>query len=502
VTHIPGVPIIALPGGITVNPGTGEVTVAGPAGSSVTVGGAGGLRVALPPGLASIAGIIGKAVDTVGNILGIGTDPNKTKVDNGDGIWRDLDDPALSTTPGTQTVRVGVTDADGREPKPGNRFSITFTISPPAILRPKILLLLHGMNSNTATWDAFVNTTFGTTATNSVNIRDRAFDPPTQTPTPNALGVLCYRLQFGFFDSVSTRTGLEGVTAANTRVLNPNAPDYLTNPLLKCGDFETFSELGQEIDEAIVLLLARHPNAQIVLLGHSRGGIAARAFLQTPVSTPQKSAVIGLLTTSSPHLGSRMGRIWTWLNTHRRGTPESSNDDWQVVDWLINPVATVYGISIGQAKPPLDVRRPVILDVADDSLALRDLNLQSSVQNLPSNIRYGEILYDAANLGRLSLIPIIYSVFEGSGVGGYAFPQMSNAARISLLDGHAPNWGIYRGDGLIPAQNQEFTFLPGFSGTAIAVRAVLDREVVHTQAPSQIDDLLHQLRLLAPNWFP
>ncbi len=136
VTHIPGVPSIALPDGITVNPGTGEVTVAGPAGSSVTVGGAGGLRVALPPGLTSIAGIIGKAVDTVGNILGIGTDPNKTKVDNGDGIWRDLDDPALSTTPGTQTVRVGVTDNDSRGPKQANIFSISFTV--PSVMIKKV----------------------------------------------------------------------------------------------------------------------------------------------------------------------------------------------------------------------------------------------------------------------------------------------------------------------------------------------------------------------------
>lgn len=117
------------------NPGTGDVTITGPAGlagASVTVGGPGGLRVALPPGLASIAGIIGKAVDTVGNILGIGTDPNKTKVDNGDGTWRDLDDPVLGAVSGTgtQTVRVGATDADNRAPKPANIFTITFSFRP------------------------------------------------------------------------------------------------------------------------------------------------------------------------------------------------------------------------------------------------------------------------------------------------------------------------------------------------------------------------------------
>jgi hypothetical protein len=152
VTHVPGVPSIGLPGGITINPGAGEVTIAGPAGSSVTVDGSGGLRVALPPGVTSLVGIIGKAVDTVGNILGGGTDPNKTKVDNGDGVWRDLDSGKLGNVVGTgsQTVRVGATDSDTREPKPQNIFTITFSRTQLPVPR----LAVDANRDGTITFDA------------------------------------------------------------------------------------------------------------------------------------------------------------------------------------------------------------------------------------------------------------------------------------------------------------------------------------------------------------
>ena len=56
---------------------------------------------------------------------------------------------------------------------------------------PKVLLMLHGMNSNTNTWDAFVAANFGGS---SADIRDGAIVG--SPPTPNAQGVYCYRLQF------------------------------------------------------------------------------------------------------------------------------------------------------------------------------------------------------------------------------------------------------------------------------------------------------------------
>ena len=123
----------------------------------------------------------------------------------------------------------------------------------------------------------------------------------------------------------------------------------------RCGDFETFTELGQEVDDAVVALLdpIGHPeneNAQIILVGHSRGGLSARAFLQGGSS--HGDAVIGLLTTGSPHLGSRMGRIYEWLGTYPRNAAGTDEDDWEVVDQLMD------------SPEGIDVRRPVIGDLA------------------------------------------------------------------------------------------------------------------------------------------
>ena len=82
----------------------------------------------------------------------MGTDPNKTKVDNGDGVWRDLDSGELGNVveTGTQTVRVGATDSDTREPKSQNIFTITFSRTQLPVHR----LAVDANRDGTITFDA------------------------------------------------------------------------------------------------------------------------------------------------------------------------------------------------------------------------------------------------------------------------------------------------------------------------------------------------------------
>lgn len=364
--------------------------------------------------------------------------------------------------------------------------AIIAQVSLPLSIGQDIVLLLHGMNSNTQTWDAFVTSDFNESAQDIVD--GAIVEGP--APARNASGVRCYRLQFGTYDAVSSRQGVEGVTAANT-------PGYSSYPT-RCGDFETFAQLGQEVDNGIAALLTEYPNARIALVGHSRGGLSARAFFELSGSPINKTAVVAFLTTSSPHLGSRMGRIYSWLDNHPRNAPGTDTQDWAVVDWLLSPTVTVLGVT--QNKPPLDVRRPVIMDVADDSSALSVLNAQPAIQTLPSKVRYGEIVYNRAHFGQLSLSPVRYSVIEATG-GGVIFPQLPNATANFLLNGLQPDDPAITGDGLIPASNQIFTSLPGFVGVGIAPWIITDSEVVHTEAPSRTPDLHRQLKLLMPEWF-
>jgi pimeloyl-ACP methyl ester carboxylesterase len=402
-------------------------------------------------------------------------------------------------TPSTQPLVLTV-ERDGRP---------VAEVSLPLSLGARILLLLHGMNSNPATWDTFRAAAF---AGSSTDLFDGKLYPPVTgaPPRPSACGVLCYRLKFGAVESTkTTREGLEHLTTTSAEgYLGSTVLPYL-NIDIKCGDFETFDELGHEVDITVKALLDRYPNAQIVLLGHSRGGLAARSFLEG--TSPRKSAVVGLLTTTAPHLGSRLAQIYQWLTDHPRPAG-STDDDWQVVDFLRQPTVTLAGITVSE-KETLDVRRPIIGDVAGGphglSAALTALNDPAAVAKLPADIAYGEIVYEKAPLGLMTIKPpslIRYTVLDEAGTAN-PFNQLSDAATAYILGpGNTP--ASFPGDGLIPAGNQVYTQLPGFpissSGfhpNTINRLIVKSPEVVHDGAPSRTDDLLFQLRLLAPGWF-
>ena len=427
-------------------------------------------------------------------------------------------------------------------------------VSLPLSLAPRILLLLHGMNSNTDTWEEFVNAAFpydasvGTNAVRSMVIRNKDFVPdlPATLPHFNRVpgsfgnrGVRCYRLQFGAPEKPSTtRTGLPGdngiplTTGTAKGGIDGQLIPYLSDRRVKCGDFETFDELAQEVDAAITMLLDRHPGAKIVLVGHSRGGLAGRKFLEG--SSTNKDAVVGFLTTSSLHKGSQMGRIYQWLSDNPRHVFNGAGQelmeqitltagtqtvtyyepvnwrDWAVVDFLC---AASWPFSSYKTKDTLDVRRPVIMDMDDRSTAIATLNDPTQVANLPPKVMYGEVVYAKVDLGVLVSDPP-YSAFSNSQILTSLCPTVSVAAKTYILGaGKLPD--DFPGDGLIRWENQYFTKLSGFPApgyppapppatdqNTILRKYVTDRSVVHTEAPLQVDDLRAQLRLIVPSWFP
>jgi pimeloyl-ACP methyl ester carboxylesterase len=78
------------------------------------------------------------------------------------------------------------------------------------------------------------------------------------------------------------------------------------------GDGATYAQLGDEVGQVVEWIRSRHSLSGIVLVGHSRGGLAARAYLQSlPSRLPIRT---GLVTVGTPHLGSPFGRLGWWLN--------------------------------------------------------------------------------------------------------------------------------------------------------------------------------------------
>ncbi len=120
-------------------------------------------------------------------------------------------------------------------------------------LGPRILLLLHGMNSNTATWNDLVMADFGANLTTAcADIFAGTTTIPDVVPLMNDNAVRCYRLQFGEYDDPGVAGLSDNIAGVGvTNVTSENTPNYLTGAVTKCGDFETFDQLGREVDDAI-----------------------------------------------------------------------------------------------------------------------------------------------------------------------------------------------------------------------------------------------------------
>lgn len=357
---------------------------------------------------------------------------------------------------------------------------------------PYVVLLLHGMSSGTGIWDDFTINPGGYFKAGCPIIYAGAL-----TPTgfiPNAYGAYCFRVRFGEYDKASEANGLD------------HAKQYAINhawPM--AGDFSAFYELGQEVDEAVRAILSIHPNARIVLVGHSRGGLAARAFLQTPTPSVAKNSIKALITTGTPHQGSRLGRVYPYIQYNlldKAGNHLTGGDkkyDWETINFLLK-------------DNKLDVRRPTIGYLADNSSQLD--TLRKGVKRLPDWIKYGQIYYAGTELGVLgSKFGIDYTIFGIDWLNAIKFSsiqrqapdpkfgfddildidlpdvtidihnRLSKAARIAILGpGKTPR--DYKGDGIVSVPSQI-----GGAPKARSWQGNGGDKVFHLVEPQQIDDI-------------
>lgn len=67
----------------------------------------------------------------------------------------------------------------------------------------------------------------------------------------------------------------------------------------------TFNEQGEEVALVLKQIRKEHPVGNILLIGHSMGGLAARAY----INKYGPEGISGLITVTSPHLGSYLGYL-------------------------------------------------------------------------------------------------------------------------------------------------------------------------------------------------
>lgn len=380
-------------------------------------------------------------------------------------------------------------------------------------------LFIHGINSGASTWDELVTLNEGG---DNPFVNDRFPDgcPVIRIRDSDAVleekavfqrnPDLCYRIQFGRH----TRTGLEGIQEM------PLDGPYLVSENFHLGDAATFNELGHSVHLTVDKIIEEHVGTKVILVGHSRGGLAARSFLQVPELSAARDSVAGLLTIGTPHLGSPLGKIYQWLSEdeHKRDlckseeTPNVDNCylDWKMVEFLLSPRT-----SIGTAKPTLDVRAPTVFDLQTGSGSLNRLN--SNVHYLPKDIVYGSLIYTGSNLGVLSRTATDYSVFDVPGNDDLIGDQASPCATQYVFEGHTLNCENYsltretladfQGDGIVPEDSQNMISIPNFpmlegEHSAFLYRTVENSQILHAGEVTRHEEILDMIEWMEDSYLP
>lgn len=327
----------------------------------------------------------------------------------------------------------------------------------------RVLLFLHGMNSEPAKWNDAVRSLsrseieepaiiYGGTLASGESQHDR-------------WGIYHYAVRFGSRDaaSASARPGLENAASA----IGEHGAS---------GDFTTFAELGAEVADAINKLRDHYQrknggSTKVALVGHSRGGLAGRALLGYDPTSQASQAVVALLTLGTPHKGSALGRIYSYLQTNPRATDNPAVvNDWNVVDRM---------------RLAIDVRTPTTSDLAigsSENGALIRLNL-------PAHVRYGCAVFDGLDFGKMP-IGFMYDIFAG--LPGLIKP-LSVRCQGWLMNGQSRS--AFRGDGIVSASSQSLegvvrTFIPYQNNSGVA----------HTNQTGQNDSIRALLQALL-NWW-
>lgn len=357
----------------------------------------------------------------------------------------------------------------------GSNFKLSATTSD--IVYKKTVLLLHGLASNTKTWDAIVNDdSFFNNKCQTLNL---STTPLTATDVNND-GISCFNLEFGSYDRSSpfSAIGLDNKTCDNASGCN--------------GDYTTFNGLGLEVESAIGRIIEHlGPETDILLFGHSRGGLAARSYLQNQ-DTKYKSQVKGLATTGTPHQGSPLGRFYQYMqdncvpkSTYRQDNSKCE-DNWEVVE-MLNGTRTYFGLPIAQ-KYRMDMQAPSIDFLSPDSSSIQDLN--DDISQL-ANITLGQLTYQGTQFGILSRdagLADFYDLYAYRSLfsGDHPHPDTLNyvqagQTRASLI-----------GDGIVPVDSQRLSLLVNEQGISMASQYTHQSNTLHTEETSQVSDI-HQL---------
>lgn len=358
--------------------------------------------------------------------------------------------------------------------KPLGVFRITGNAAPDN--RPTVYLLLHGLNSGPKTWDKLVENGF-TNKCITLEFKDVYIKTVGSLPIPKST---CYRYHF------------------KSRSVNGNAwPN---------GDGANYLELGDEVSK-VVFSIGKSVNPKaIILIGHSRGGLAARAFLQdfmilgfgiTPTYKPGYK--IGLLTIGTPHQGSPFGRIKHWMDIKGYGPSD-------IPSYLRSSLRFIFSPSVGYLATDHDENGNAVYSEVSQEI----WNLNSIASSLSNNVAvFGQIVSYGLTLGENMVGGL--NIFDGASSakilpGDYNDLKKYVLANIATVDNdgkfcseqdksNSRHWAC-NSDGLVPFISQRLSALPGFNQEANNVISRVLPKTTHDDETRQYATIIDTLKMM------
>lgn len=302
---------------------------------------------------------------------------------------------------GNSTLNVSIYGARATEYK--------LTISATQRQPETVYLLLHGLNSSPDTWNEVVDDIFhGQCPELKGDSRDLELNAGK-----------CYRYHF------ATRSDQQ-------------------NQFWENGDGSTYDQLGQEVGLALKSIQEVANPPSVVVVGHSRGGLSARAHLQS-LNQPYPFQV-GLLTVGTPHQGSPFGLIKHWMEKegyHR-------DDVW------ISALHFVFSPSVGFLASVLDDNGLPTIDPFSEAINQLNANIGALSNNVDS---FGQITSDGLELGEnaAGYLDLLYGARAAMILPG----DLSEMRDFVLKNVQREGWET--GDGIVPHESQQMNKIPGFS---------------------------------------
>ncbi|MEQ1558298.1 MAG: hypothetical protein ABL933_05085 [Methyloglobulus sp.] len=158
----------------------------------------------------------------------------------------------------------------------------------------KVLLLLHDEGERHWVWNEFVAQYFDNqcpTIYGGVVLGEDSANSHNH--------VHCYRIKFGYY-----------------RLLNLGQQNTYDNNIVQVNELASTEQLADEVKAAVIGILNRHNNLNLMLIGHEGAAIVAESFLTSNIA--KSSAIIGLLKLKS----TGQDNLYTDLNS----TPTSFDD--------------------------------------------------------------------------------------------------------------------------------------------------------------------------------